>query len=397
MAIDLSKTLVIGISATALFDLSADNDMYQEKLQQDPDSAMKEFRRYLRGNEDKPLDDGAGMPLVKSILALNEHKKANDDGPVVEIVVVSRNAPEVGYRVLKEIKKRGLNISRSAFTSGESISDYLDAYYIDLFLTTDTQEAKRVMDNNQCATALVYAPKKTLAQSTLPQLRFAFDGDAGIFNAITGDQTETSINPGPHANLLIKLSKVQERISESLDHSPLRVALITSQNSSSDPAEMTMIDTLKHWGIYINDIFFLGGLQKSRFLKAFKPHIFFDSHDSQQDAAEFDMPYAKVMYTNQAETSSIEKKAGEAEALEEVKKSETPKAEAKDTVEKKPTVVVEEDDDEDEDDEKLTTEEKKKEGKELGVSLDECLSPAPPEDLSNLLNKFIRKKPADAE
>ncbi|QBH96556.1 5'-nucleotidase [Limnobaculum zhutongyuii] len=396
MAIDLSKTLVIGISATALFDLSADNDMYQEKLQQDPDSAMKEFRLYLRGNEDKPLDDGAGMPLVKSILALNEHKKANDEGPVVEIVVVSRNAPEVGYRVLKEIKKRGLNISRSAFTSGESISDYLDAYYIDLFLTTDTQEAKRVMENNQCATALVYAPKKTIAQTALPQLRFAFDGDAGIFNAITDGKSETSINPGPHANLLIKLSKVQERISESLDHSPLRVALITSQNSSSDPAEMTMIDTLKHWGIYINDIFFLGGLQKSRFLKAFKPHIFFDSQDSQQDASELDMPYAKVMYSNQVETSVVEEK--ETEASEEVKKSETSKAEVKEATEKKPSVVVENDeDDEDEDDEKLTTEEKKKEGKELGVSLDECLSPAPPEDLSNLLNKFIRKKPADAE
>ncbi|AWH87506.1 5'-nucleotidase [Limnobaculum parvum] len=393
MAFDLSKTLVIGISATALFDLSADNDMYQEKLQQDPDSAMKEFRLYLRGNEDKPLNDGAGMPLVKSILALNEHKKSNDDGPVVEIVVVSRNAPEVGYRVLKEIKKRGLNISRSAFTSGESISDYLDAYYIDLFLTTDMQEAKRIMDNNQCATALVYAPKKTLEQTALPQLRFAFDGDAGIFNAITGHESEASVNPGPHANLLIKLSKVQERISESLDHSPLRVALITSQNSSSDPAEMTMVDTLKHWGIYINDIFFLGGLQKTRFLKAFKPHIFFDSQDSQQDATELDMPYAKVMYTNSATTLALEAKV--TEASEEGKKSEVLKVEAKESAEKKATVMVE--DDNDEDNEKLTTEEKRKEGNELGVSLDECLSPAPPEDLSNLLNKFIRKKPADAE
>ncbi|MCD1125770.1 5'-nucleotidase [Jinshanibacter sp. LJY008] len=392
MTIDLSKTLVIGISATALFDLSADNDMYQEKLQQDPDSAMKEFRRYLRGNEDKPLEDGAGMPLVKSILALNEHKKANDDGPVVEIVVVSRNAPEVGYRVLKEIKKRGLNISRSAFTSGESITDYLGAYYIDLFLTTDEQEAKRVMENNQCVTAMVYAPKKTLAQAALPQLRFAFDGDAGIFNAITSakvnDESESSINPGPHANLLIKLSKVQERVSESLEHSPLRVALITSQNSSSDPSEMTMIDTLKHWGIYINDIFFLGGLQKSRFLKAFKPHIFFDGQDSQQDASELDVPYAKVMYTIQAvkPVSKVE----ETEVSEKVKKPEVSKPEV---VERKATVVVENGDE----DEKLTAEEKKKENKELGVSLDECLSPAPPEDLSNLLNKFIRKKPADAE
>jgi 5'-nucleotidase len=59
---------------------------------------------------------------------------------------------------------------------------------------------------------------------------------------------------------------------------------------------MRVINTMRAWNVYIDQAFFLGGLQKSRFLKAFKPHIFFDDQDSHLDTAALDVPCAKVLY-----------------------------------------------------------------------------------------------------
>ncbi len=87
------------------------------------------------------------MPLVKALLKLNEYQKEGEP-PIVEVVVMSSNSPESGYRVLSEIRRRGLNISRSAFTAGESNVDYLESFYVDLFLTTSECDAQRVVDSS---------------------------------------------------------------------------------------------------------------------------------------------------------------------------------------------------------------------------------------------------------
>jgi len=44
-------------------------------------------------------------------------------------------------RVLHNIREKGLPISRHAFTGGESVVDYLDAFDVDLFLTTNPKDA----------------------------------------------------------------------------------------------------------------------------------------------------------------------------------------------------------------------------------------------------------------
>ena len=123
MPIDLTESLVIGISATALFDLSEADRIFREKVDHDPDTAMEEYRSYMLQNESTVLSDGTGMPLVKALLNLNKYQKEGEP-PIVEVVVMSRNSPETGFRVLREIRNRGLKISRSAFTAGESNVDY---------------------------------------------------------------------------------------------------------------------------------------------------------------------------------------------------------------------------------------------------------------------------------
>ncbi|MCW8831251.1 MAG: 5'-nucleotidase [Gammaproteobacteria bacterium] len=45
---------------------------------------------------------------------------------------MSRNSPEKGTRVFHNIRKQKLDITRSAFTGGESVVNYLDAFDVDL-------------------------------------------------------------------------------------------------------------------------------------------------------------------------------------------------------------------------------------------------------------------------
>jgi 5'-nucleotidase len=59
---------------------------------------------------------------------------------------------------------------------------------------------------------------------------------------------------------------------------------------------MRVIKTLRKWGVYVNEIFFLGGVDKAKVLKAFRAHIFFDDQDLHLDAAAKVVPSCKVPY-----------------------------------------------------------------------------------------------------
>ena len=74
MPLDLSESLVIGISATALFDLSKADSNFRKKIKKDPDTAIEKYRNYMLKHENDPLDDGTGMPLVKALLNLNKYQ-----------------------------------------------------------------------------------------------------------------------------------------------------------------------------------------------------------------------------------------------------------------------------------------------------------------------------------
>jgi 5'-nucleotidase len=311
MALDLSDTLVIGITATALFDLSEADKVFREKLDQDKDTAIKEYRNFMLKREDKPLSDGTGMPLVKALLNLNQYKKLEDKSPLVEVVVMSRNSPETGIQVFNNIRTKELPITRHAFTGGESVTDYLEAFDVDLFLTTNLKDAQKVRDDDVCAVALVKEPPSDIEKIPEGQVRIAFDGDAVIFDEKSeivykaegiesfyeneNSKQDEPMDEGPYASLLRKLSRLQDRLPFSVEYSPVRIAIVTARNA---PAEMRVIKTLRAWGVYVDEIFFLGGLDKSKILRAFKAHIFFDDQDVHLDETSHYIPSGRVPYNS---------------------------------------------------------------------------------------------------
>lgn len=317
MPVDLTDTLVIGISATALFDLSEADGVFRQNFAIDRENAVKVYRQYMLEREEDNLQDGTGMSLIKALLELNRYQKETD-APLIEVVVMSRNSPETGIRVFNNIRNKGLRISRHAFTGGESVVDYLEAYDVDLFLTTNTRDAQRVIDSGNCAVAVVKEPPTNASDIPKGQVRIAFDGDAVLFDessdlvykteglnefqTIEDNEQDTPLNEGPYAAFLRKLARLQDRLPFSVEFSPVRIAIVTARNS---PAEMRVIKTLRHWGIYVDEVFFLGGLDKSKVLKAFKAHIFFDDQDLHLEAASKFVPSGKVPYRSNSPLNNI--------------------------------------------------------------------------------------------
>ena len=317
MPTDLSDTLVVGISATALFDLTEADQVFRKEFKNDRETAIKRYRTYMLKREDAPLKDGTGMPLVRALLGLNKFVKPGQKNPLVEVVVMSRNSPETGVRVFNNIRERGLPISRFAFSGGESVVDYLDAFDVDLFLTTNVRDAQRVIDGLACAAAILKPPPQEKPASRDEEVRIAFDGDAvlfdesselvyktegiGRFHSLEDQKQDEPIKDGPYAVLLRKLSRLQSRLPFKVELSPVRIAIVTARSA---PAEMRVIKTLRHWGVYVNEIFFLGGVEKTKVVKAFRSQIFFDDQDLHLDPAAKHVPSGKVPYKS---TSALNK------------------------------------------------------------------------------------------
>ncbi len=318
MPLDLSRTLVVGISSTALFDLEEADKMFRELHEEDPDKAIERYRKYMQEREDEPLGPGTGLPLVKALLQLNE--EAPEDGPpITEVVILSQNSPETGVRVLNSVRKRDLDISRSAFTAGESVTDYLDAFSVDLFLTTDEEDARTVIDSGECAAAVLSVPPDRTPIATDGEVRIALDGDAVLFSEESElvykkkglDEfrererklQDKPLPGGPYEDFLKALAQMQDRLPARVEYTPVRIALVTSRDS---PAELRVIKTLREWGVYVDLAFFLGGVDKGPVLEAFNPHIFFDDQDIHVESASERVPTGRVLYRSDSKLRELQ-------------------------------------------------------------------------------------------
>lgn len=121
---ELCDKLVIGISSRALFCLEMENRIFDEE-------GIQAYRSCQAERDDVVLEPGTAFRLVRNLLRMNEGLAA----PLVEVVVVSRNSPDVAIRVFRSIEYHNLGITRAAFTSGRRMPALLKAFNVQLFLS----------------------------------------------------------------------------------------------------------------------------------------------------------------------------------------------------------------------------------------------------------------------
>jgi 5'-nucleotidase len=303
---DLKDTLVIGISSRSLFDLEKENEIFVSK-------GVEEYKNYQKENEDLPLKKGTAFPLIESLLRLNTYKSEKN---LVEVVVLSRNSPDTGLRVLNSISHYHLPVTRSAFTSGGSLSKYVEAFNVDLFLSKAETDIQEVIDSGKCAAALIYSPPEDY-QPDEHTVRIAFDADAVIFSDESEQiykqdglekfkENETNnenipLREGPFGKFIKLLSNLQRVLSQN----NIRIAIVTAR---SYPSNIRVIKTLRSWGVNVDEAFFLGGLPKDKILKAFNAHIFFDDQDAYVLPASNVVPSSRVPYKSDSPLSGLTKR-----------------------------------------------------------------------------------------
>ena len=298
MSLRLEDKLVIGVSSRALFDLEAENRIFEKE-------GLDAYVQYQIEHENDILKPGTAFPLVKALQKLNA-----DDKNLTEIIVMSKNSADTSLRIFNSIEYYGLNISRASLVGGASISPYLASFKTDLFLSANEMDVQEAIDANIAAGLICdHSQLPINADEDIEQIRIAFDGDAVIFSdeseriyqekglqAFTEHEHKNAQNPlpeGPFAKLLKTISILQQKFPEG--DAPIRTALVTARNA---PAHERVVRTLRAWNVRIDEAFFLGGIEKSDVLKAFGANIFFDDQSVHTDLASKKVPSARVPYIN---------------------------------------------------------------------------------------------------
>jgi 5'-nucleotidase len=293
MSADLSKSLVIGISSRALFDLEDANDVFEK-------DGVDAYTKYQLANEDVILKAGTGFRLVEAILALNGKVRGDRKA---EVVVTSRNSPATAMRLFNSIERYGLDITRVVLTGGTPVPRYLKPFSVDLYLSAYESDVQEVIRSGIAAAVIYHTPRE--AADPFDVLRIAFDGDNVLFGSESEDIYQSQgldgfvayerrherrpLADGPFAKLFRTLALLQR--DNGFDNPPIRTALITAR---SMPTHIRVLNTFRAWGINVDEAFFMGGVSKTGILEAFRPHIFFDDQDAHCRPASAMVPTARV-------------------------------------------------------------------------------------------------------
>ena len=282
MAYPIEQELVVAVSSTALFDFSKEHQIYTTE-------GIEAFRKYQIEHRNDLPEPGAAFPFIRRLIHFNS---IFPEEKPIEIVLLSRNDPVAGLRMMDALPKYNLDISRAFFLAGELPYPYMKSVNAVLYLSTNKTEVKEAMDQEYPAGYVL--PCNVRDNEDDKQLRIAFDFDGVIvddeaeeiyaegglplFHHYEKIRRDKPLNAGPLMPLLKGISGLQnlEREKWNYTNSPsnaLRVAVVTARNA---PAHERLITTLKNYNIDTDQLFLTGGIEKKNILDVLKPQIFFD-------------------------------------------------------------------------------------------------------------------------
>ncbi|MBW7475879.1 5'-nucleotidase [Paenibacillus oenotherae] len=302
MPFPIEEKFVVAVASSALFNLEESHKVFQEQ-------GEEEYRKYQREHEQVVLEQGVAFPLIKRLLMINGEDPS--DQPV-EVILLSRNDHDTGLRVLKSIEHYGLPISRAAFVAGSNPINYMEAFNASLFLSANPDDVRAALSKGLPA-AQVF-PTEFVDNEEEAELRIAFDFDGiivddsseGIYQRL-GMQSfheneklkaGEAMPPGPLLKFFQEVSRLQrsewEKKQKDDSYTPrVRVAIATARNA---PAHERVVTTLRSLGVRVDEAFFLGGIDKGRVLKIFRPHIFFDDQIGHIEGVSSISPSAHVPF-----------------------------------------------------------------------------------------------------
>ena len=276
--LDLERALVIGVASSALFDLRESDAVFREQ-------GEERYREYQREHLDDVLEPGVAFPFIRRLLDLND---LSDRERLVEVVILSRNDPETGMRVMRSVARHGLDITRAIFMQGRAPYRFMKPLRMSLFLSANEDDVREAIDMGFAAGHVVGCAQPDDGDI---DLRIAFDFDSVL--------ADVPLSRGPMADFLEKINRIQGiEESKSLDDPSgyrrrVHVAVVTARSA---PAHERAINSIGQWGLRVNDAFFLGGIDKGPILEVLRPHIFFDDQRRHVEGASLSTPSVHIPF-----------------------------------------------------------------------------------------------------
>ncbi len=287
--------LTIAVSSRALFHTEDGDAIFQRR-------GPQAFNNYMRSKEQIPLRPGPAFNLVRKLLGLNTGERDR-----VEVVLLSRNSPDAGLRIMHSIMHYNLDIERAVFTQGGDRFRYVTAFGAHLFLSTNASDVCSALHYGVAAAQMIPRVEDVSKDKIV---RIAFDGDSVLFSDEADKITQTKglrefqrseqkkadtpLKGGPFKSFIAELSKLQAHYED--EAAPIRIGLFTARGI---PAHERALKTLRSWGIRLDEALFSGGLPKGPFLKAFGADVFFDDTKHHVESADkHNVPAGHVPYGN---------------------------------------------------------------------------------------------------
>lgn len=365
--------LVVGLSSSSLFNTQESDAIYRER-------PLAEYVEHQVKRENEPFPKGTAFPLAEVMMRLNGEKKP------FEIVVLSKNEPEAGSRVMNSLAHYKFENVRAAFTGGEPSGQYCKPLNVDLFLSREKREVKRAQENGTAAGLLYDPPTEVSVEPDQLRVAFDFDGvivdleaemvyqksrpDMGPYREHEVAKADVPLAKGPLYPILWKLCAIKadmvaarramfpenqapeakalalalrlevtliERVIKAgppakalflaadegrleaagfsaedaalvanrvrILFSPIEIALVTARNP---PVEKRLMNTLRSWGLRVDQMFLLGGKDKEPVLKKFRAHIFFDDQEAHTKKACTTVPTSLILWPDEATAALAE-------------------------------------------------------------------------------------------
>jgi 5'-nucleotidase len=289
--------LTVAVSSRALFHIEDGHDIFELQGQ-------AAFDEYMRSKETTPLRPGTAFPLIRKLLALNPV----DGPPLVDVVMLSRNSPDAGMRIMNSVDHYKLPIERAIFSKGGDRFRYAAALGAQLFLSANPGDVKLALNKGIAAATML--PSERGEDGDDGTIRIAFDGDSVLFDSTADEcyqafglaefrrtefeKADIPLGAGPFKPVIEALHDLQKSFPSG--ECPMKVAMVTARELHAHYRPMR---TLRSWGIELDEAIFAAGRPKGPLLRAFGADVFFD--DTQKNinsAADHDIPSGHVPFGN---------------------------------------------------------------------------------------------------
>ncbi|KAK2842729.1 hypothetical protein Q5P01_012929 [Channa striata] len=236
---DVERAVVVAVTTSAVFDSAA--------------------------GEDEVHGGGAALPLLQALQKVNERllEKNPAESLLFDVMLITTNSQQQqqSSRIISSTRHYGLEVSRFCFSSEEDFTENLVKNNVQLFLSTDRNEALQASHRGVLSALL----DQQTASCPAEQLRVLFCGDT-VTQPATGP---TPASRQAAQGFSAQLGEMRRKF-DSFD-SPLSIILLTSRGGRDSCGRA--LRTLRSRGVGVDEAYCLAGAPQGPIVSVLQPHF----------------------------------------------------------------------------------------------------------------------------